>query len=459
MSKKDYTQFGDEIVRLVGGRDNVTDLVHCVTRLRFTLKDDSKADEAALKKLDGVLGIVNANNQYQVVVGGEVIPAYNAIQEKYHFGENAKEIEAKPVEKKKGWKGFWSFLLDYLSGTMVQIIPLFIGCGLMSVILSVSQVFFNVDKSSSTYLVLNSVANCVFYFLPVFAGFAAGRKLKCNPFICALFCLFLLHPNFLSMVGGDTETTLFGLPFQALNYSSTIFPALIGVWVYSRLESKIYGFLPNVLKSVFGPFLSILVMSFLMLYLIGPAGYYLGRGLANMVLALSKVPYGIGCGLVSAFQPVLVMFGAHTVLAPVMIEAISTIGYDNLVRPAFIMASFAGFGAVLCVAIRAKDPKFKSVAATAAVTQFLGTAEPAMYAVYLPLVKPFAALMAGAFCGGVVSSLTGARAYAMGKNGVFGWLVFQDTMPQIILASSVAAAVSFALTWILGFDESKVTQG
>lgn len=458
MSKKDYTAFGDEIVNLVGGKDNVTDLVHCVTRLRFSLKDDKKADTSALKKLDGVLEVINANNQYQVVVGGEVIPAYEAIQAKYHFGEENPKQAVEHSEEDRGIKGVWSFVMDYLSGTMVQIIPLFIGCGLMSAILSASTVFFNVDKASSTYLVLNSISNSVFYFLPAFAGFAAGKKLKCNPFISALICLFLLHPNYTSMVGAEMETKVFGLPFLALNYSATIFPALIGVWVQSKVEPIVYRALPNVLKSVFGPFLTILVMSMLMLFIIGPAGYYLGHYLAEGILALSNLPYGIGCGLLSAFQPILVMFGAHTVLAPPMIEAINSTGYDNLIRPAFIIASFAGFGAVLCVTLKAKNKKFKSIAATAAVTQFLGTAEPALYAVYLPLMRPFAALIIGAFCGGIVSSLTGAKAYAMGKNGVFGWLVFQDTMPQIILASAVAAGVSFALTWVLGFDERRVTE-
>lgn len=459
MENLNYNQLGDDIVRLVGGTDNVNNLEHCVTRLRFSLRDESKAQTEDIKKLKGVISVVNANRQYQVVLGGEVIPTYDAIMKKHNFESSGQTVDAEPdAERRKGIKGIWEGIMDYLSGTMVQIIPLFIGCGLISCILSVSTIMFGVDNSTATYKVLNSIANSVFYFLPGFIGFAAARKLKCSPFLGAIICLFLLHPNFTGLVGADIETTFFGIPFQALNYSSTVFPALIGTWVLSKIEKPIYNALPKVLKTVFGPFLCILIMAPLMLFLIGPVGYYIGTGLANMILALQNLPLGIGCGLLSAAQLLLVMLGAHTVLAPPMIESINIQGYDALIRPAFIMASFAGFGACLAVSLKAKDKEFKGFAVSATVTQFLGTAEPALYGIYLPLMKPLVATMIGAFCGGVTSSLMGAKAYAMGKNGIFGWLVFQDTLPAIIVASAVAAVVAFALVWILGFDESKVTK-
>lgn len=152
------------------------------------------------------------------------------------------------------------------------------------------------------------------------------------------------------------------------------------------------------------------------------------------------------------------MLGAHTVLAPPMIEAINIQGFDALIRPAFIMASFSGFGACLAVALKSKGKEFKGFAASAAVTQFLGTAEPALYGIYLPLFKPLIAIMIGAFFGGITSSMLGAKAFAMGKNGVFGWLVFQNTLLAIVIASVVAAAIAFIITWALGFDESKVTK-
>lgn len=451
----EYKQFGDDVVRLVGGTENVINLEHCVTRLRFTLKDKSQADIEGLKALKGVLGVVNGK-QVQVVVGGEVVPAYNEIMKNYSFGSDAKAASATPQQKKKlTAKGVWDALMDYISGTMVQIIPLFIGCGLVNCILSVAKIIFGVDSSTATYQVLNAVANAPFYYLPIIVGFAAAKKLGANPFLGAMLGLFLQHPSLTALIGGEANV-FFGIPFSAIDYKSTVFPVLIGAWVLSYLEPFIYSHLPKILKSIFGPFLCILIMSPLMLFVIGPVGYYFGQGLANAVLSLQHLPFGIGCGLISALQPILVLFGAHTVLAPVMIESIGTVGYDALVRPAFIMASFGHFGASLAVTLKCKNKEIKGMAAGVTLTSFLGTNEPSMYALEVPLVKPFIAALGGAFCGGVISYLTGAKAYAMGKNGVFGWLVFEDTIVWIILASVVSAAVAFALAWVMGFDEKKL---
>lgn len=449
----DYKKFGDEIVQLVGGADNVIGLEHCVTRLRFTLRDKTKADTDALKKLKGILGVVDAK-QYQLVLGGEVVPTFNAIMETYQFG-GASAAAAPKAKQKLTAKGVFEAVMDYISGTMVQIIPLFIGCGLVNCILSVAKTLFGVDSSTATYQVLNAIANAPFYYLPILVGFAGAKKLGANPFLGAMLGLFLQHPSFTGLVGAEGNV-FFGLPFAAIDYKSTVFPVLLGAYVLSLLEPVIYGHLPKILKTVFGPFLCILIMCPLMLFVLGPIGYYVGQALANAVYSLQGLPFGIGCGLISMLQPILVLFGAHTVLAPLMTEAIGTIGYDALIRPAFIMASFGHFGASLAVTLRCKNKEVRGMAAGATLTSFLGTNEPSIYALELPLVKPFIAALAGAFCGGVVSSLTGARAYAMGKNGVFGWLVFEDTILQIILASAVSAAVAFAVAWVLGFDEEKL---
>lgn len=450
-----YEQFADELVGLVGGKDNVIELVHCVTRLRFTLVDVTKAQTEEIKKLKGVLSVIDTGKQYQVVVGGEVIPSYNAIIKKYSFNENG-VVKTTGPKGKVTVQGIFAEILDFFSGTMVQIIPLFIGCGLINCILSVGKICFGLDSSTATYAVLNSIANAPFYFLPILVGYASAKKLKCNVMLGSLLGMVLLHPSFTGLIGGEVATTFMGIPFEALNYSSSLFPVLLGVLVLSKVEPFVYKILPKILKTVFGPLLCIAIMVPLMIFVLGPIGYYTGQGIANIVLALMNLPFGLGCALMSALQPVLVLFGAHTVLAAPMIEAINTVGYDTLVRPAFIMASMGSFGAVLAVALKCKNQELKGLALSCSVTQFLGTAEPTYYGVLLPLGKPFFTALVGAACGGLVSSLLGAKAYAMGKNGVFGWLVFEDTIIWIILASVVAIAVGFILTWIVGFDENKI---
>ena len=166
----------------------------------------------------------------------------------------------------------------------------------------------------------------------------------------------------IELIGGEANV-FFGIPFSAIDYKSTVFPTLIGAWGLSYLEPFVYKHLPKILKTIFGPFWCILIMSPLMLFVIGPAGYCFGQGLANAVLSLQHLPFGLGCGFISALQPILVLFGAHTVLAPVMIESIGTVGFDALIRPAFIMASFGHFGASLAVALKCKNKENKGMAA------------------------------------------------------------------------------------------------
>ncbi len=448
----DYEKFSRELIELIGGEANVGALTHCVTRLRFTLADESKADTEAVKKLKGVLSVVQANNQYQVVMGGEVIPTYNAIVKMYGFGEEGPESPKDQGGEKKG--NLLSGLMDYISGVMVQIIPLLIGAGLVSAALSVASIVFGVDTTTPTYLVFNTVARNTLYFMPAFVGFAAAKKLKCNPFIAAFIALFLLNPSFTAVVQNkEAAANLFGFLFPALSYSSTIFPMLIGTYVLSKLEPAVYGVLPKVLKSIFGPFLCIVVMVPLMLYVIGPVGYYIGYFIAQAVLTVQAYVGFLGCGILAAANMFLVLFGAHTVTAPVMTELLGSLGYDNLIRPALLAGCFATLGAVLAVAMKSKDKEYKGVVFGTAVAAFVGTTEPALYGVLLPLKRPMIGALAGSFAGGCVAALLGAKAFAMGKNGIFGLLVFAETTPAMLAGVAVAMAVGFAVTWLIGFKE------
>lgn len=452
----DYTQFGNQIVELVGGAENITQLNHCVTRLRFNLVDDTKADMEALKKMKGVFGVVNANNQYQVVVGGEVDPTYKAIMRKYHFGSGEVKKEEIKAPEKFSFKGCGKRMVDYMSGTMVQIIPLFIGCGLINVILSVANICFGLDKANTTYQLLNSIGNSVFYFLPVFAAFSAAKKLGCNPFLATVSVIFLLHPSFLGLVGSETAVTFFGLPVPVLKYASTLFPALLSTWVLSKIEDKVYAFFPAVCRSIFGPFFCIAIVSVLNMFVLAPIGYYIGYGIVQIILAVQNVAGPFAVGIVGGCQSLLVMVGAHTLVAPTMVTLISEVGYDSFLRPAFVACNFAGVGATLAVALKTKKPGFKGISLSAALTSFLGTSEPAMYGVLLPLKKPFLFSLVGGFIGGTLAGFLNCKAYSMAKNGVWALMVFKDTTIQIIIVALVSLVVTFAMTWVAGFDDSEM---
>ncbi len=453
MAKMNYEQFADELVNLVGGLENVKQLNHCVTRLRFNLVDDTKADTEAIKKLNGVFGVVNANNQYQIVVGGEAVPAYKAIVKKYNFAGGT--VDADVAEEKQPFsiKNVGKEILDYISGTMVQVIPLFIGCGLINVGLAVANLGFGVPTSSSTYILLNTIGNSVFYYLPVFAAFAAAKKLNCNPFLAAVSIIFLIHPNFMGLKNFEGVTTLFGIKFNVLTYTSTLFPAIISTYVLSKIEDPIYNFFPAIVRSIFGPFICIVVLAIGNLFVFAPVGYYIGSYIVQLILWIQNVAGPFAIGIVGATKGLLVMVGAHSLFAPTMLSLISEVGYDSFVRPGFVVCNFAIVGATLAVALMSKKKDFKGVSLSASLTAFLGTDEPALYGILLPLKKPFLASIAGGFVGGTVAGLLGTKAYAMAKNGVWALMVFQDTMIQMIIAGFVAFAVAFALTWFMKFDE------
>lgn len=455
----DYTQFGDQIVELVGGPENIKQLNHCVTRLRFNLVDDTKADAAALKALKGVFGVVNANNQYQVIVGGEVDPTYKAIMNKYDFqaGSIKKETPAAPEKSGFSLKKSFAQMIDYISGTMIQVIPLLIGCGMFNVFLSLGTIAFGLDSASTTYKILYSIGNSVTYFLPIFAAFSAAKNLNCNPFLAAVCVAFLIHPYFTGLIGSETAVTFLSLPVSALKYNGTLFPALLSTWVLSKIEDKVYNFFPAVCRSIFGPFCCIAIVCFLNLFILAPVGYYIGYGIVQIIFAVQNVAGPFSVGIVGALQPLLVMVGAHTLLTPTMLTLLSEVGYDSFLRPAFVASCFSGVGATLAVALKTKKPGFKGVALGSTLTGIMGVGEPSLYGVLLPLKKPFLASLAGGFAGGSVAGLLGCKAYALAKNGIWSLIVFKETTLSICIAVLVALVVSFALTWVMGFDDSEMS--
>lgn len=448
-----YEQYGDDIVRLIGGVDNIKQLNHCVTRLRFNLIDDSKADTEAIKALKGVFGVVNVNNQYQVVVGGEVVPTYKAIMKKYNFAGRTVEAEETKVKQPFTIKNVGKEIIDYLSGTMVQIIPIFIACGLINVSLSVATLGFGVETTSSTYILLQSIGNSVFYFLPVFAAFAAAKKVNCNPFLAVISVIFLVHPNFVGLKTFEGATTLFGLEFNALTYTSTLFPALISTFVLSKIEDRIYNFFPAMIRSVFGPFVCLVIMAFANVFVFAPIGYYIGSYIVQFIIFVQDILGPFAVGILGAVKGLLVMVGAHALLVPTSTSLIAEIGYDSFVRPGFIVNNFAIVGAALAVATMSKKKDFKAVSLSASLTSFLGTDEPALYGILLPLKKPFIASLIGGFAGGTVAGLLGVKAYAASKNGVWAFMVFQETIVQMMIAAFVAFAVAFVVTRILKIKE------
>lgn len=454
MTKKNFKETGDQIISYIGGIDNVNILTHCVTRLRFKLKDESIAQTEDIKNIPGVISVLKASGQYQVVIGNDVVNVYNEITNNYKIntGEalNINEDEGL-VDNKKGFQKYWSKLLDYITGTMTQTLPILIGSGLISVILAIASNVFGVSIDNSTYKVFNFVYNAGFYFLPIFVGFAAAKKLKCNPYLAAFIGAVLVHPTYGIMVA-DGTTELFGIAFKGITYSSSVIPILLIVFVMSYVEKFFVQKLPSAVKSTFAPLLTILIMVPLAFCILGPIGYIVGSGIVNFILwVYQTVPFLI-VPLSAIAWPLLVMVGAHTLLVPTMTELVSTSGFDGAIKPGAYCSNFAILGVCLGVAIKSK--KNRAVAISAATSAIFGITEPAVYGIVLPLKKTVISMIGGSALGGIVAGIFTVKAYTFAANSILSIVIFGNTMIYAVIAIAVSCASAFILTLLLGVSES-----
>ncbi|MEG0289427.1 MAG: PTS transporter subunit EIIB, partial [Carnobacterium sp.] len=253
----DNKQLGDKIIELVGGEENVNSLVHCATRLRFKLDDSSKADDEALKELPDVLTVVEKGGQYQVVVGNKVGKVYSEIMDNHtiHSGESADKstLDAKNT-------GIVAKVFEYISGTFSPLIPALAGAGMIKALLAVLDMLNLINIEGSTYSVLNAASSGLFYFLPIFVGISAARKLNVNPFVGGTIAAGLLDPNFTALLTSTGKVDFMGIPLVMSDYASTVFPMLIAIALYAPLEKFVKKFTPDTIQLFFVPMIGILVM-------------------------------------------------------------------------------------------------------------------------------------------------------------------------------------------------------
>ena len=452
MAKKNFKELADAIVTNIGGEGNVKMVTHCVTRLRFILKDESKADTEAIKKIPGVMTVVKASGQYQVVIGNDVVAVYNEVTSNYKMdtGEVVNE-DNHDVEKPKGFKAIWAKVMDYVTGTMSQLLPVLITSGMISVILALATSFFGMSTDSNTYRLLNAAYDAGFYYLPIFVGIAAAKKLKANPFVAGLIGAVLVHPNFLALVT-DGGATVYGIPFTAISYAKSVIPMLLITFVMAYVETFMNKWIPGALKFTFVPLCTFLIMLPLALVVFGPLGYFVGSTLVNAVLWVYSVSPFLIVPLTAVSWPLLVMFGAHTLMVPTMTELISTLGYEPAVKPGAYCSNFAQLGVLLAVAF--KSEKHRAAALSAASSCIFGVTEPAMYGVILPRKKTMISMILGSLVGGFTAAFLGVKAYTMAANSILSIIMFGPTMIGAIISVVVSVVAGFGFTLLIGFDEN-----
>lgn len=461
----DYHKLGKEIVQNVGGPNNIESLTHCMTRLRFVLKDVSKANKEALEDIKEVVGVVYAGGQYMVILGPNLIPTFEAINKDFNLATTSPVDENldEPKKEKLTWKTAGSKTLSFIQASVTPMIPGLIAGGMLKVVLLLIVTFISPAFAKSTsYTLISAIADAPFFFMPIMVAYGAAAKLGGTPAYAMMSTAALLYPTFRDLLmkltahPGSVNVTLFNLPVKVINYGTSLLPALLISLLAYWVEKLLNKIVPGIFKSVLVGMGTIFVAGSLGYLVLGPIGDILGQGIATVVMFLSRTVGPLAVGLLAAALPWLVMTGMHVALAPFMPQLISNPGYDPILRPAFILHNMAEGGANIGVALKAKDKKLKSEAWSLAVGAIVaGVTEPSLYGINLKYKKPMYGVMAGGFVGGIVAGLLGARAYIMGYSNIFAIPVFEKKALAIVIGIVTTIIVAAAVTFVLGIDDKK----
>ncbi|MFQ7171582.1 MAG: PTS transporter subunit EIIC [Thomasclavelia ramosa] len=384
MAKK-YEKLAKTILDSIGGKENITYFQHCTTRLRFNLKDRSIVKISDIENVDQVLGSQWSNDELQIIIGPAVADAYAEICE---FGNLQREeaidedLDGNAEKKKVALKSVLMGIMDGISGCITPIIPMMIGGGMIKVFYMLANMVGILPETSSTYQILYWLGDAFIYFFPVFLGATAAKKFGANQGVGMLLGALLIYPSFIAMATEGAAMSIFGLPVYVANYSTTVIPIILTVYILSKVEKLINRYCPDILKSFVVPTGSLLVMLPIMLVVTAPLGYYIGTYVAEAVIWIYETIGFLGVSILCALLPLMVMTGMHTMMTPYWTSAFASLGYDPFFLPAMILSNMNQFAATLAVSLKAKTKKVKSTAMSCAVTAIVGgVTEPAMFGI------------------------------------------------------------------------------
>lgn len=460
---KNYDALAKTIIKDVGGKDNVISVVHCTTRLRFKLKDEKKANDDALKDTDGVVTVVKAGGQYQVVIGNEVADVYEAVLKEGGFSGGGQVADDDLDDSNMS---LMDKAIDLISGIFTPILGPMAAAGMIKGLTAMCASFGWLAKTSGTYEVLYAIGDGFFYFLPLILAITSAKKFKVDRFTAITIGAAMCYPAMVAMnsskkvlfdlfngtfLHSQVHATFLGIPIISMNYTSTVIPIILAVWFASVVEKWCKKWITTVVKTFLVPFVTLLIVVPLTFLIIGPLATWIGNALAAItsdVYNFSPVLAGI---LLGGFWQVFVIFGVHWGFVAVMMSNIAALGYDPILGLS-LGASFAQIGVVLAILLQTKDQKLKGIALPAFLSGIFGVTEPAIYGVTLPRKKPFVLSCIAAGIGGGLIGFFGTKMYMMGGMGVFvipAAIGPKTGVDMSVYGLMIAMAVSFVLGFIL----------
>ncbi|MCR8982134.1 beta-glucoside-specific PTS transporter subunit IIABC [Brevibacillus laterosporus] len=443
----DQEKVAKEIVALVGGKENIAHVTHCMTRLRFNLHDDQLANKEMLEKTKGVMGTMKSGGQFQVIIGNDVAQVYKEIMKSTDV--TTRQGHDKAPKKKQNPI---SAIFDVIAGVFTPILPAIAGAGMIKGLLSLAATFGWMSPDDSTYLILNAIGDGAFYFLPLILAFSAANKFGNNPFVAVTVAAAVLHPQLTALLGTGQNTSFLGMPVTAVTYASSVIPIVITIWLASYVEKAVDKAVHKSMKLILVPMITLLIVVPLMLIAIGPIGTIIGNGLASGITALFDQA-GLFAGvLLGGTMSLIIITGMHYALIPIMIGTVAQLGYDYIL-PIMFVANLAQAGAAFGVFLKSRNKEFKSIAMSTSITATMGITEPAMYGVNMRLKKPFIAALIGGAVSGAFISLFNTKAYIVGGNaGLPGLpILIGETFWYAIIGMIIAFVVGAVMTYLLGF--------
>lgn len=463
MAKKDFRPLAREIVQNIGGKDNISYLAHCMTRLRFSVKDLSAVDTEKMGKVKGVLGVQRVGEQIQVVIGNDVPEVYATVCDEYGFDKQKSLDENVDINLPKGKRTIGSVfggIVSAIAGCVAPIIPVMIGSSLITLVITLLTNYASVDPTTNTIQVLTFVANAAFYFMPIYIGSTAAKKFNTNSGLGMLMGAILIHPTYTAAVAEQASLSVFGLPITMSSYTNTVLPVILIVFVMSYVERLWSRVIPKMVRSFLLPLATLLVMVPIAFCVLGPLGSLLSGYIMAFFTAVHNFTGFIGVGVVAAFYSVMVMTGTHVGMTPIMVQSFADYGYESLFYPAGCVANCNQGAAALAVAVKTKNKELKAEAFTASIPALLGrVTEPALYGINLKYKKPFYSAMIGSFFGGCFAGLVGTKVYFFGGGGLLafaGYIGPDGGGSELLLALAglgIGAVVTFVITLFLFSDK------
>mgnify|MGYP005772193825 CR=1 FL=1 len=453
----DYSTTAKSILNKVGGEKNVKSVNHCMTRLRFVLKNESIAKDDEVKSIKGVMGVIKSGGQYQIIIGNDVANCYRELMKLGNFSSG--ESDTRTKEK----KNIFIAALDAISGCVSPVIPAIIGAGMIKILIILLGYF--IDDSSQTMQLLTVMGDCSFYFLPILLAFSAGKKFNTNPMLVAAVAGVLLHPNFSAMFADAEQGVKFlGIPVVSTTYSSTVLPIILTAWAMSYIEKLVDKITPVFTKNFLKPFLVLLISAPVAFVILGPLGGIIGNGVAAAIFAIQSKFNIAAMILLSAGMPFLVMTGMHWAFVPATLTALATPAGDGALIPAMLLSNLAQGAACLAVACRSKNSDLKQVASASGVSALVaGITEPAMYGVTLRLKKPMWAACIASGITGIFIGIVRLTGYSFATPSLVALPIFvspdqSNNIVFAVIASVIVVVLTFILTLVFGFEDPVETE-